>query len=267
MVFPRKQRRGVSQPLSGFCALRIVLPVFLLVGLSAQSLAQIPASAPPPAKAEPAPIADPLGRETPRGTMMGLAKYGEEHHDYAAAARYMQLDPGQRADPVQLGKELLALRTKFKGNIELLSDEPSSWVEAGLPRDEVRAGVFKVGSTTVDVILARVDDPQSGKIWLLSKETVAKIPGLYAQMETEKPALKDRITAFTLGGRQLLGMSVRQWLGWLLSILVSWLLAWLLAFLLSMLRRVWCKFRRALHNNLGHTARNAAPVHHCNPAA
>ncbi|WP_165420342.1 mechanosensitive ion channel family protein [Edaphobacter modestus] len=176
--------------------------------------------------------------------MMGLAKYGEERRDYAAAARYMQLDSRQRADPVQLGKELLALHTKFEGNIELLSNEPSSWVEAGLPSDHVRAGVYKVGSTTVDVILVRVDDPQSGKIWLLSKETVAKIPGLYAQMEAEKPALKDRITAWTLGGVQLLGMSFRQWLGWLLSILVSWLVVWLLALLLSMPRRIWCRLRK-----------------------
>jgi len=107
----------------------------------------------------------------------------------------------------------------------------------------VRAGVIEVGSTTVDVTLVRVDDPESGKIWLISRETIAKIPGLYAQLESEKPTAEDRIAAVVLSGRQLLGMSVRQWLGWLLSIPISWLLSWLLAFLLSVPRRVWCKLR------------------------
>jgi MscS family membrane protein len=239
------QEMGRSLKLNWTCALRIALSIFLLTGSAAYSPAQLPTPATPsPSKTEHAAPVDPLGRETPLGTMMGLSKYGEGRGDYATAARYLQLDPRQRADPAQLGKELRALRTKFKANIELFSDEPSSWSEAGLPPDHVRAGMFEVGSTTVDVILVRVDDPQSGKIWLLSKETVAKIPGLYAQMESEKPSLQGRITAFTLGGRQLLQMSVRQWLGWLLSIPVSWLLAWLLAFLVSMPMRVWCSLRR-----------------------
>jgi MscS family membrane protein len=144
----------------------------------------------------------------------------------------------------QLARELQALRTKFRGNIGLLSDEPNGAVESRLPPGEVRAGVFEVSSTTVDVILVRVDDPESGKIWVISKETLAKIPGLYAQMESQKPTIEDRITAVALSGRQLLGMSVRQWLGWLLSIPISWLLVWLLAFLLSMPRQIWCRLRR-----------------------
>jgi MscS family membrane protein len=226
------------------CALSIALAVFMFFGASAHSLAQLPKHlAPPPTKAEPAAPVDPLGRETPRGTMMGIAKYGERH-DFATAARYLQLDPGQATDVAQLAKELLALRIKFKGDINLLSDEPNGAVESRLPPGEVRAGVFEVGSTTMDVILVRVDDPDSGKIWLISKETLAKIPGLYAQMERQKPTIEDRITAVALSGRQLLGMSVKQWLGWLLSIPISWLLVWLLAFLLSVPRQIWCRLRR-----------------------
>ena len=44
---------------------------------------------------------------------------------------------------MQIAKELQALHTKFKGNIDLLSDEPNGQVEAGLPAGEVRAGVSK----------------------------------------------------------------------------------------------------------------------------
>jgi MscS family membrane protein len=241
MPLPRENRRMIRKLPHWSCAL--ALSIFLFAGSAAHSPAQLKKpAAPPPAKAEPAAVVDPLGRETPRGTMMGLAKYGERH-DFATAARYLQLDPGQATDLVLLAKELQALRTRFKGNIDMLSDEPNGSVESGLPQGELRAGVIEVGSTSLDVILVRVDDPETGKIWLISRETVAKIPALYAQMESQKPTVEDRIAADALSGRQVLGMSVRQWLGWLLSIPISWLLAWLLAFLLSVPRRVWCKLR------------------------
>jgi len=205
--------------------------------------AQLPTSASPPAKAEPAAPIDPLGRETPRSAVQGLLKYGARR-DFTTAARYLQLPPGQDTDLAQLAKEFQALHTRFKGDLALLSDDPNGTVEAGLPPGQVRAGVLEVGGTTADVILVRVDDPAGGKIWLISQETVAKVPELYAQMESEGPAAAERIVPASLRSRQLLGMSLAQWLGWLLSIPISWLLAWLLTFLLSAPRRIWCELRK-----------------------
>ena len=235
--------QGTGRSLNWTCALRIALAIFLFVGSVAHSPAQLPPSAAPPAKAEPAAPIDPLGRETPRHTMLGLLKYSERE-DFATATRYLQLRPGQESDAVQLAKELRALHSKFKGEIELLSDDPNGTVEAGLPPGQVRAGVFVVGRTAVDVILVRVNDPAGGKIWLISQETVAKIPDLYAQMQTEGPTLADRIVPAALSNNNVLGMSLARWLGWLLSIPISWLLAWLLAFLLSLPRQVWYGLRK-----------------------
>jgi MscS family membrane protein len=107
----------------------------------------------------------------------------------------------------------------------------------------VRAGVLTVAGTTADVILVRVDDPDSGKIWLVSRETVARIPELYALMESETPTAVDRFLPAALTRRSLLGISPAQWLGWLLSIPISWLLAWMLGFLVSAPRRVWCRLQ------------------------
>jgi MscS family membrane protein len=170
---------------------------------------------------------------------MGFLKYGERG-DLGTAARYLQPTSGQNTDLVQLAKELRALRSKFKGNIDLLSDEPSGTVEAGLPPGQVRAGVLTVGGTSTDFILVRVDDPAAGKIWLISKDTVAKIPGLYAQMESEGPTAAERMVPAALTSRRLLDLSLAQWLGWLLSIPISWFLAWLLELLLSAPHRIWC---------------------------
>jgi hypothetical protein len=112
MSLPRENRRMIHKLPHRSCAL--ALSIFLFAGSAAHSPAQLKKPAPiPPAKAEPPAVVDPLGRETPRGTMMGPAKYGERH-DFATAARYLQLDPGQATDLVLLAKEFQALRTSSK---------------------------------------------------------------------------------------------------------------------------------------------------------
>jgi len=244
MPLPRENRQGIRKSLNWTYTLEIALAIFLFVGSAAHSPAQLPTSAtPPPAKAEPTAPIDPLRRETPRSAVKGLLKYAE-HQDFATAARYLQPTPGQDTDLAQLAKEFQALHARFKGDIALLSDDPNGTVEAGLPPGQVRAGVLAVGGTTVDVILVRVDDPAAGKIWLVSKETVASIPELYSQMESEGPTAAERMVPASLRSRHLLGMSLAQWLGWLFSLPISWLLAWLLTFLLSLPRQIWYNLRK-----------------------
>ena len=244
MILYRASDRSCRLHIGKTYALAVALAIFVFAGSTANSSAQLPTSAPPPpAKAEPATPIDPLGRATPRGAVMGLLKCTESE-DYETAARYLQPTPGQNTNLVQRAKELYSLHGRFKGNIGLLSDDPNGSVEPGLPPGEVRAGVLSVGGATLDVILVRVNDPESGKIWLISKETVANIPTLYAHMKTEAPALADRIVPAGLTGRRLLRMSLAQWLEWLLSIPISWLLAWLLAFLLSVPERIRHKLQK-----------------------
>ncbi len=119
------------------------------------------------------------------------------------AARYLQTSPGQ--DVVQLANQFQALRGRFKGDIALLSDDPQGTVEAGLPPGRVRAGVLQVGSTTADVVLVRVNDPEAGKIWLVSKETLARIPELYSQLESQGPTVAERIVPAALNWQAAAG--------------------------------------------------------------
>jgi len=241
MLLLRVFRSEKLNLLSWAHTLEIALAIFFYFASAAHSPAQIPPS--PPSKAEPRAKIDLLERKTPRSALMGLLKY-EERRDFANAARYLQPANEQDTDLVQRAEELQALHSKFKGDIGLLTDDPDGTVEGGLPPGHVRAGVLAVGGTTTDVILVRVDDPESGKIWLISKETVASIPQLYSQMESEGPTLADRIVPAALTNRQVFGISLAQLVGWLLSIPISWLLAWLLSFLLSAPTRVWYKIRK-----------------------
>jgi MscS family membrane protein len=243
-MYGASDRNRRTWRLGGTCALAVPFAVFIFAVSVAHSPAQLPTPAPPPpAKAEPTASIDPLGRETPRSAMMGLLEYSERD-DYETAARYLQPMPGEDKNLPQRAKELRALQGKLKGNIGLLSNDPNGTVEPGLPPGQVRAGVLTVNGTTAEVILVRVNDPASGKIWLLSKETVASIPKLYAEMKSEAPTLVDRIVPAPLTSRRLLGMSLAKWLGWLLSIPISWLLAWLLAFLFSAPERIRYRLRK-----------------------
>ncbi len=167
----------------------------------------------------------------------------EASGDYATAARFLQLPPGENL--VELTKEFRMLYPNFQGSINLLSDDPNGDVEAGLPPGQVRAGVVTVDGLTANVILVRVDDPVAGKIWLISQGTLAAMPeSLRSAAESKKPTEASRIRLALRSGPIVLRMSSTQWLCWLLSIPVSWLLAWLSTFLLSAPRRAWCKLRR-----------------------
>jgi MscS family membrane protein len=222
----------------------IALAVFTLLVSAAYSFAQLPtSSAPQPTKAAPTIPVDLLGRETPLGAMLGFLKFSGAQN-YETAARYLQPPPQADSNMAQLAKELQALQGNFEGNIALLSGDANGTIEPGLPPDEVRAGALVVGGTTVDVILVRVDDSASGKIWLIAEQTVAAIPGLYAQMESEAPTLVNRILPATLTNRRLFEMSQAKWLGWLLSIPISWLLAWSAAVLFSVPARIASKLRK-----------------------
>ena len=229
--------------LSRLHRLDVVIAVWLFAVSAAYSSAQLKKlPSPTPPKEQPSTTVDLLGRENPRSAVMGLLKCIQEEN-YGTAALYLQASSGQEDVP-QLVKELKALRPKLRGNPNLLTDDPEGVVESGLPPGQVRAGIWKVGDKTVPVILVRVDDPAAGKIWLISKESVAAVPGLYAQLQQSSPSLAERFIPSTLTQRQVFGMSLAQWLAWLLSIPLSWLLAWLLATLFSVPSRIWCRLRK-----------------------
>ena len=240
MSLLRKNQQGMSRSLNQTFAL-IVAAVLLFAGSVVSSPAQLLKVPKPEPKAEPAPPPlDPLGRQTPRSSLINFMKY-ETSGDYATAARFLQLPPGQNL--VELIKEFRLLYPNFQGNLNLMSDDPDGSVEAGLLVGQERAGVIAVGGMTADMIMVRVDDPVAGKIWLISRASLESIPKLYARLEREKPTEASRMRLALLSGPPILGMSSTQWVCWLLSIPLAWLLAWLSTFVLSAPRRAWYKLR------------------------
>src|SRR6201993_3754954 len=165
---------------------------------------------------KPAPTpTDPLGRDTPNGTLFGFLQ-AMQNGSYLTAAQYLQMSPTRRAKEGELvAKELKALLDDaFVGSLRSISTSPEGSVQMGLPPDREKVGTLSVDDSEADVILARVNDPSAGRIWLFSADTLSKLDGLYDllqahQVETHVP--RPLVTT------QFLGMSLWQWLGLLVA--------------------------------------------------
>src|SRR5277367_657539 len=164
MSLLRKNRKGVGRLPKQTYTLIFAFAVLFFAGSAVHSPAQLPKLPAPEAKTEPAAPLDPLGRQTPRSSLINLMKY-EASGDYATAARFLQLPPGENM--AQLTKEFRMLYPNFQGALNLISDDPNGSIEDGLTPGQVRIGVMTVGATTADMIMMRVDDPVAGKIWLI----------------------------------------------------------------------------------------------------
>src|ERR1700675_322277 len=130
---------------------------------------------------------DPLGRQTPNGTLFGFLQ-AMQAGNFQTAAQYLQLSPARRATHgEQLAAELKeVLDSAFVGSLRAISTEPEGSVQAGFPSDRERLGTISVDDNEADVILVRVSDPGAGKIWLFSAETLAKVPELYDQLKAHQ---------------------------------------------------------------------------------
>ncbi len=165
------------------------LRTILLASLLLPSLgraAQIPGLPSKPAsKSAPAAItsADPLGRETPRGTVMGFLRAAQDEN-YSLAAQYFQpatarhrLDPTEEQD---LAAQLLAVINQriLTSSLESLSNDPQGKLDDGLPpNQELLTGVRESGGV-FSIALLRLDDDHGNKFWYISRKTLDTIPGI-----------------------------------------------------------------------------------------
>jgi MscS family membrane protein len=220
-----------------------ILVVCLSVhGLAAQSLvAQVtsllkpgtPAVAPSPASA------DPLGRDTPSGTVLGFLKAAQDGNE-KAAADYLQMSAARRLSqgPDVAGKLKVLMDNTFVGSVRNISTRPEGDPNYGTS-DQQTIGDFSSGDTDVPVSLVRVTDPSAGKIWLFSAETLSQIPELYDNVESH--LVENKLPPSLV--QTLWGLARWQWLALLIAIPVAFAIGWVIVLLLAIPRRLWLKFR------------------------
>ena len=220
-------------------ALLFLVVSLSLHGLLAQSVTSLlPGAA--QAQAPTASSADQLGRDTPSGTVLGFLQTAQSG-DYKTAADYLQMSAARRqSQGPDLAEKLKVLMDRaFVGKLRQLATTSEGNLEYGTA-DAQTIGIFSFGDVDVPVVLVRVADPNSGKIWLFSAETLSKIPELYDNVEAHQVETK---LPQSLVRNVLLGMPLWQWLALLAAIPVAIAIGWAVVLLLAIPRRLWLKLK------------------------
>jgi MscS family membrane protein len=229
---------------------KLVLLVFVvsisLHGLVAQSVTSL---LPGGAQAATPAAADELGRETPSGTVLGFLEAAQAGNS-RTAADYLQMSAARRqSQGPDLADKLKVLMDHTSVSLRRLSTSPEGNPESGTS-DQQTVGNFSYGDVDVPVVLVRVADPNSGKIWLFSSETLSKVPELYDNLEAHQ--VENRLPQ-SLVRNVFLGMPLWQWLALFAAIPVALAIGWAVVLLLAIPRRLWLKLRHRpnLHSYRG----------------
>ncbi len=230
------------------------LLVWALASCIAADGAQIPglptsgaAATATPAAAAPTP--DPLGRENPRGTVLGFIKNAQEEK-WKNAIRYFE-PPKRRgkydpADEEELAAQLIVLlNQKFAGTMDFISRDPKGKLDDGLPEDQERVGNILGTDSEFPVLLVRREDDEGRELWYFSRETLDKVPDAYETLSF--PEIEKKIPQVLVRNR-ILSMPLWQWLAFVLFVPIALLAA-------RMLSRVFelglYYYRKARHLPLG----------------
>jgi len=170
------------------------------------------------------PLKDPLRRGSPHSTILSFVKVAQRG-DYATAAKYLEISSArQQQDGPELARKLLALMDSSgvgSINVSAMSDsQEGSLDDSTDPNIEV-VGRLVVPGKEARFLLVRVPGSETGPIWLVSRQTLDRVPELY---ELAGAPIFDRYLPGFLANNLFLGIPAGRWLAWLLSIPLALLL-------------------------------------------
>src|SRR5258705_5534391 len=126
--------------------------------------------------------ADPLGRNTPSGTLYGFLQAAQSGN-YSIAAQYLQMSAARRQSQGEdvAAKLKVVIDRAFTGDLRQISNQPEGTPQEGMSLDRQRVGNLNSGDVDAPLTLVRVTDANGARLWLISSETLAKVPELYEQ--------------------------------------------------------------------------------------
>ena len=183
---------------------------------------------------------DPLGRTTPSGAVLGFLQAAQSGN-YSIAAQYLQMSAARRqTEGEQIASQLNAVLNNskvFTGRVGIFT-QAEGIPQEGVPLGRQKLGTMSSGDIEDDLELVRVSDPSAGKIWLISSDTLAKVPELYDQAEARQ--VESKLPGF-LVRHQIVGMPLWQWLALLVAVPIAAGIGWILLVLLEIPVRWWAR--------------------------
>jgi MscS family membrane protein len=200
--------------------------------------------------------ADALGRDTPYGTVFGFLQAAQSGN-YSIAAQYLQMSSARRqSEGESMAANLKVVMDRaYAGSLKNVSTQPEGALQEGVPPGRQKLGTMSSGDAEADLELVRVSDPAVGKIWLISSDTLAKLPELYDQVEARK--VETRLPPWVVR-HQLAGMPLWQWFALVLMIPVAAAAGWLLLVLLQVPARSWTRSRGQVEPEQWHSVSGPA---------
>jgi MscS family membrane protein len=235
--------KALAKSLSAMQARTLVLFLASLasVGLASGQVSSLLPTA-KPASSQPANPTDPLGRDTPRGTVVGFVHAAQDESE--RAIEYFQPSlKGRRQTPAEeqeLASQLLTvLNVKFSPSaLGSINNDPEARGEDQQPQDQIKVGGTRGLSEGFPITLVRLQDPRGVKLWFISRQTLDRVPEVYDSLRF--PRLEKGLPTYLVRYRPL-GMPVWQWLAIILLAPIAMALGWALALVL---RTVWQLARR-----------------------
>jgi MscS family membrane protein len=151
---------------------------------------------------------DPLGRDTPRGLLLGFMRIAREGNDEAAP---QYLNTPLRGRPAQeLARQLyVVLDNRLPARLGEVSDRPEGDLANPLRPDEDIIATIATSTGSLDIMVERIRPAGDPPIWLFSRRTLAAIPDAYD--EVDLISLDQHLPAFLVKPR-IAGIRLFHWL-------------------------------------------------------
>jgi MscS family membrane protein len=185
---------------------------------------------------------DPLGRSTPRGTVLGFLAAARKG-DHALSRQYLNTRLNDRSAESLAQQLFLVLDVRLAARLTQLSDVPEGSRAKPLSPNEEVVGTITGGSAAVEIVVERVQRGSAGAIWLFSSQTLDAVPELYDQITSNRA---NAVIPPVLFDARLGGVRLLDWLAVLLGLPVIYLATTLLNRLLTpLVRVVWRRVFKA----------------------
>jgi len=187
---------------------RAIYACLLFTCLSvALATAQSPAPAAPAPQAPEAPK-DPLGRDTPRGTVLGFMNAARDNKQEVTPLYLNSGLSGQ--DATELAQQLyVVLNSRLPVRVNILSDRAEGSLVNPLKPDEDVVGTINTAHGPLELIVERVDDGNGMRVWLFSRDTLRAIPDVYNEIDL---VTVDGILPKFLAAPHIFGIRIIDWL-------------------------------------------------------
>jgi MscS family membrane protein len=194
--------------------------------------AQAPSA--PPSPAAPAAPADSLGRDTPRGTVLGFMNAAREGRNEIAPL-YLNT-PLRGEEAVDLAHKLfVVLDSRLPARLTEMSDRPEGSLANPLQPNQDTVGVITTASGPLTINVERTRVTGAGTVWLFSRKTLDAIPDVYG--EVHLVSIDRFLPTFTLA--RIAGIRLFEWLALAVLFPISYRLAGLIGVIVRPVVIVW----------------------------